>query len=259
MNIVKKKGKREETIVFIHGNSSSSRVFNKIFTENELPFNLISFDLPGHGKSPHNNEYSFEIFKGASLDLIRNIERDVLLIGHSLGGHLALEIAQEIPNLKGLVISGAPPFEKPMVLNEVFLPNPNIDTLFSENPSEDDIKKLLNSIVKNKTAIPIIKDDLLLTDSKVRSALAVDLSKEETFLDEKAIFLSLPVKKFIIHGEDDSLINLNYLHKLKHESNNSFDILMIKDCGHYPTIEQPEKFLQHLLYISIDTFQEVVQ
>ena len=75
---------------------------------------------------------------------------NVILVGHSLGGHLAIEIAEKIDNLKGLIIIGTPPVKKPMNLEEAFLPIQEIQTFFTENPIHKDIESIVDIALQNK-------------------------------------------------------------------------------------------------------------
>jgi pimeloyl-ACP methyl ester carboxylesterase len=55
----------KNNIVFLHGNSSSSEVFRAVI-EADLPYNMLAFDLPGHGLSEFSEniiDYSFDNYK----------------------------------------------------------------------------------------------------------------------------------------------------------------------------------------------------
>lgn len=109
MKFNSKMGVSKGTIVCIHGNSSSSKVFYSLLNSEEISQTIIAVDLPGHGTAVNEKlpkEKLFSFYKKELVNFINRIEDDIILIGNSLGGHLAVEIAKDISSLKGLVIMG---------------------------------------------------------------------------------------------------------------------------------------------------------
>jgi len=51
-----------------------------------------------------------------------------VIVGWSLGGHIALEAASALPDAAGFVIFGTPPVSGPADMPEAFLPNPALET-----------------------------------------------------------------------------------------------------------------------------------
>lgn len=62
-----KKGSKEGAIIFLHGNSSSSSVFQYILNSDEIEQTKIAIDLPGHGLSvaeyKNHKEFTLDFFK----------------------------------------------------------------------------------------------------------------------------------------------------------------------------------------------------
>lgn len=232
LNTIKKRGSRKGTIVMLHGNSSSSRVFSSVF-ESNIPYNLIAFDFHGQGDSEHNGKYKISDMINQIRSVIDEVDDDILLVGNSLGGHVALEIANTIPNLKGLLIFGTPPIKKPLNMEEAFLPNPAINTFLTENPTEEEINNTLNVAVNNKSVIPLLKKDFLRSDPRVRSVIVTEFAE---FSDELSILSNLSCQKFIINGDQDPTVNPNYLEDIMSEG--KFELVIIKECGHYPSVEK---------------------
>lgn len=98
-------------LVLLHGWSMSAAVFTEVATFLSADFRLLIPDLPGHGGSDpaHTNDLA-----GITADLVSWIsateQRPVTLIGWSLGGMLALEIAgQTRLSVDKLVLIGTTP------------------------------------------------------------------------------------------------------------------------------------------------------
>lgn len=90
-------GKERKTLVFVHGLSGSSSAWfaYEDFFQNE--YNVVTFDLRGHGKSfkyKETGEYRMEDLEGDLLALVDYLElKNFVLIGHSFGSLIALGFA----------------------------------------------------------------------------------------------------------------------------------------------------------------------
>lgn len=73
-------------------------------------FRVIAPDLRGHGRSAHAPSYALAAFEQDLVELLDALGlHDVNLVGHSLGGHLALRLAARHPErFRKLVIEAAP-------------------------------------------------------------------------------------------------------------------------------------------------------
>ncbi|MBK7030270.1 MAG: alpha/beta hydrolase [Bacteroidales bacterium] len=95
------------TIVLLHGFIESGQIWNSFAARLAEQFKVVVIDLPGHGES----EVLAEVH---SMDLMADIVNKVLLqegivaavvVGHSMGGYVALEFARKYPEqLKGIVL-----------------------------------------------------------------------------------------------------------------------------------------------------------
>lgn len=86
-----------ETLVFVHGLSGSSSAWIPYEQNFGKKFNLLFFDLRGHGKSVKKINGDYYILENISGDIDRLAERfglrRFILIGHSLGAILAMDFA----------------------------------------------------------------------------------------------------------------------------------------------------------------------
>ncbi|WP_100372970.1 alpha/beta fold hydrolase [Bacillus sp. FJAT-45037] len=96
--IKKKKG----TLVFIHGFVSSSYSFRYLIPYFRKYFEVICVDLPGFGRSGKQRTfcYSFSSYADLIIDFLKLFEcENVTIIGHSMGGQVALYTAKKEPAL----------------------------------------------------------------------------------------------------------------------------------------------------------------
>lgn len=241
-------------IIFIHGNASSSRVFDPIIKEWHSSPQLVSFDLPGHGNAASIISKSWNSNKSFLLDKINALEGDKLLLGNSLGGMYVTELAPQVESLKGVVLIGSAPLKKPLNFEEAFLPNPYSNSYLKECPEENEIAEAANACVSNESIVPILVEDFYRTDTKARRMILDCVSNPDVFLNQADIFNKLQCHKYILCGTHDPIVNLNYLKKLKNEVVHPFELIEMNDCGHYPSIEKPKEFTKLLERISDEVF-----
>jgi pimeloyl-ACP methyl ester carboxylesterase len=100
-------------IVFLHGMGSSSKTWTAQLAALEDRFQLVAWDLLGHGQSPVPKEPELYSRDGALEDLdeiIATLSEAPVLVGHSLGGYLALAYAATRPGaIRGLVVMATGP------------------------------------------------------------------------------------------------------------------------------------------------------
>ena len=94
-------------VVFLHGFLESSDMWFILCSQLSKHFNPILIDLPGHGATDGIG-YSHAMELQAALVnfvLIKLRKRKVVLLGHSMGGYVALAFADKYPDkLKGLAL-----------------------------------------------------------------------------------------------------------------------------------------------------------
>jgi len=93
-----------QTILFIHGFCENKSIWAGIVKELSSHFRCVCIDLPGFGASQANkNQFSIADIASQVYDFIQfHALKDVVVIGHSLGGYVSLELAHQHPDaLKG--------------------------------------------------------------------------------------------------------------------------------------------------------------
>ncbi len=245
------------TIVLVHGNSSSWKIFKDYF-ERVSDYSKVAISLPGHdnfAEEELKGETSlFQFYSKKLIQFINSIGTDILLVGHSLGGHLAMEIANEVRNLKGLVVAGAPPLEKPLNIEEALFSSETLGVFLKESPGIREIEEMSETIVHDNMYSSTILSAFKQSSSRVRKLLSHDL-ESGILRNQRELFVNLDLPKFIIHGMQDPTVRFEYLYDLSTDVKNRFEIHKIDDCGHYPSLEQPEKFANIMNRIAESIFK----
>ncbi len=110
-------------LVFVHGLGMSGATWDSCRRLLENRHEVIAIDLPGHGRSSVTDDpadYTRDRALEHLDDLLGSIGRPVVLIGHSLGGYLALAYAAtRRGNLRGVVVlNTGPGFRDPVKRQE---------------------------------------------------------------------------------------------------------------------------------------------
>ncbi|NLC84150.1 MAG: alpha/beta fold hydrolase [Ruminococcaceae bacterium] len=106
---------KDTIVIFIHGFLGSPDVFRVPARRlHELGYASAALLLPGHGGDAHaftnTNELDWISHVHAEIDCLRNGYSRVFLLGHSLGGLLALDYTAEHPEnpVNGIILMGTP-------------------------------------------------------------------------------------------------------------------------------------------------------
>ena len=243
-------------VVLIHGNSSSSRAFSR---QLEGPLGrrvrLVAVDLPGHGESDDAKDprgYSLPGHARAVQAVIEALDlHEARFVGWSLGGHVTLEMAPDLPRARGFVIFGTPPVpsrnaapipsQEPV--REPFLPNPAMKFTFQEGFDGGDASTYVAAFFKLGFADipPFNLQDALRTDGRARSGLGSSV-EGGLYRDEVAIVRELKTPLAVLHGGDEQLVNGQYFGSVAMPTLWRGAVQMIPYAGHAPHWETPKAF-----------------
>jgi len=140
---------------------------------------LLAFDLPGHGDSQVASDLSDYAILSMSKRVAEFIDqkqlKDVVVVAHSLGGHLAIHALRFTNQVKGIMLIGASPLENATGLSNGYNLSEDIMAFFKKEASDEELSKALELEVYHKKYHPIIQDSYSKTDGRSREVLAVEL------------------------------------------------------------------------------------
>jgi len=235
-------------VIFVHGNSCSSRTWSNIL---DGPFGqrhrCLALDLPGHGDSEKAKDSSDYSLPGYASVLAAFAEAtnatNAVIVGWSLGGHIALEAVPALTNAPGFVIFGTPPIASADQMSVAFQPNPAMAFTFAPSISPDEARAYAAAFVAPGSDLDLSETvtDVLKTDGAARAGLGASLA-EGRYADEIAITATLPEPLAILHGAGEQLISLDYLRTLRIPALWRQEIQLIPAAGHAPHLETPGQF-----------------
>ena len=91
-----------ETIVFLHGFCESKELWTDFVKPLQNQFRIVTLDLPGFGQNTETqpDDYSMEAMAEYVHKVIKQLQiKKPLVVGHSLGGYVALALAEAHPRL----------------------------------------------------------------------------------------------------------------------------------------------------------------
>lgn len=105
-------GPSKPTLLFIHGTGGDYSDFKRQVEYFSPRYHVIAIDLPAHGDTPKKPDQDFSV-TGLAQEVGAFVKEKelshVILVGHSLGGMIAMEIASHRPDwVKGIVLLDAP-------------------------------------------------------------------------------------------------------------------------------------------------------
>ncbi len=235
-------------VIFVHGNSSSARTWRPLL---DGPFGrrfrCLALDLPGHGRSGWATDpeiYSLPGYAAVLAGLASALgAADAVVVGWSLGGHIALEAAPAMPAATGFVIYGTPPVAAAAQMAEAFLPNQVMNVGFAADVSEDDATSYAASFTMPGSDLSLadFTADILATDGAARLNLLASVGAGR-FADELAIVSTLRRPLAILQGEGEQLVSLEYLRRVNAPTLWRGEVQVISGAGHAPHQEVPERF-----------------
>lgn len=196
---VVKTGKGKQTIIFIPGFASSGDVWNETKANFEKDFTCYTLTMSGFaGVKPQPNP-SFENWKNEIANYIKTnkIEKPIV-VGHSMGGGLALAIAADYPELieKIVVVDALPCLSALMDPSFKSKENNDCSVMINQMMSMTDIqfydmqKQTMPRLLENTSKLEMVVDWSVKSDRKTFAEMYCDFSN--TDLREKIAAIKCP-------------------------------------------------------------------
>ncbi|GAA0763183.1 hypothetical protein GCM10009433_24260 [Psychroflexus lacisalsi] len=250
-------GSGENTLLFIHGLSSNLQSWNKNISRLKNEYRCIAIDLPGYGKSTKNSTtYSLKDYADFLNSFIekKNLH-DVVLVGHSMGGQVAVHTllaAQD--NFKSLVLI-APAGIETFSENEAALMKASYTAEMVEKSTPEQIR---NNFKMNFHQFPedaefMVRERIEMKnadDMKIYSEVVVN--NIHAMLEEPIIgrLSDIEIPVLMIYGKDDLLIPNTFFHpsqdiaslvKTAKENIRNLKVELINEAGHFVNFEKSKQ------------------
>ncbi|MEO0575000.1 MAG: alpha/beta hydrolase [Pseudomonadota bacterium] len=254
-------GDHPRSVVFIHGNSACKEVFFRQFDAFAgESVSMVAIDLPGHGASMDASEPAKQYTIPGYARLVQQVLKalDVerpLLVGWSLGGHIAIEMAAGGVDAAGLLIVGTPPAGPGMEqIGDAFLPSDAGAVTMLEKPTAEQIREYTGALYGTCPSVPEwLHTAAARTDGLARSTMGAHWASGATGFSQQQFVAESSLPLCIAHGAEDVFINETYLRQLAVKNLWRDDIQRFEHCGHAAFLEQPDMFNELLRAFINDT------
>lgn len=234
-------------IVLLHGFLESSNMWTPLIPDLLKTHRVITIDLLGHGLTGclgyvHSMELMAETVNAVLNHL--NIEKKTI-IGHSMGGYVALAMAEKNPNsMQGLCL-----------MNSTFLPDSEERkmlrtraNLMAQTNFDNLVRMSFTNLFSLKSKETHKQElEIALTEALKTSVQGYMAANEGMKLrtDKTQLFRTLPTKKLLIIGKKDPILDADSVKKqLK---GTDVDIVELTE-GHMSHIENKEELTYNIMH-----------
>ena len=249
-------------IVLVHGITSNSATWERVMPYLATRFTVIAPDLIGHGESAKpRGDYSLGAYSSGIRDLMVALGHEsATFVGHSLGGGVAMQLAYQFPERCErlvLVDSGGLGREVSFLLRAATLPFSEIVLPLLAHTRLLDAGRVVGrtfgrvGLHAGTDMAELARGHASLSDPEARSAFIntlrtiVDPGGQRVNASDR-LYLAENVPFMLVWGERDPIIPVE--HGLAaHELVPSSRLEVFENAGHFPHVDDPQRFLDVLL------------
>ncbi len=249
-------------VILVHGIASSSTTWGRVIPALAERTTVVAPDMLGHGGSTKTaGDYSLGALANGIRDLMEALGHDrATLIGHSLGGGVALQFAYQFPDrCERLVLVGSGGLGKEIGLLFRALSFPGVEHVLTPvfAPAvQSRSTAVVNWLRKVRIPFPESFDEIWqgyssLSDGDTRRAFfhalhsVVDPAGQRVSAVNRLHLASLrPI--LVIWGERDSIVPVRHAREA-HQAMPGSVLHVFEGVGHWPQHDRPEEFTRVVL------------
>ena len=238
-----KHGETGQVIVIIHGLFGSSDNWRGIAKSLSTDYQVYSIDLPNHGRSQHSDEMGYQDMAALFGQLWQELQLDdIVLIGHSIGGKLAMVLAEQYQDLIAkLIVVDIAPKAYPNRHQEIFNALLSLDLKLLTNRREAD--QALSRTITDKAIRQFLLMNLIVDNGELSWRInlpAIIENYPELMAEAKQQSSDIPTL-FIKGGKSDYIEPGDMRLIQSYFPNNQ--LKTIAEVGHWVHAESPSLFL----------------
>jgi pimeloyl-ACP methyl ester carboxylesterase/uncharacterized protein YndB with AHSA1/START domain len=235
-------GSGKITLLFIHGWNIDSSYWDEQIDYFSEAYTVYAIDLPGFGDSEaERSHWSMEEYALDVKDFIKTLDlKNIILIGHSMAGNIIVEVAlKSSDEILGVIgIDNMKAIGKESLIEEKL----QIDNFIGK--LHTNFKDTVSTYVNERLLPPTSSDDVRKRVKKDFEDADADISVEvyrnltafsETLAEKLKM---LPQKLYLINSD----LKPTYEKGLAESCLNGYEVVIIRDTGHFPMIEKTTEF-----------------
>jgi pimeloyl-ACP methyl ester carboxylesterase len=236
-------GKGDTALVFLHGWGGDREYWKNQVDAFAADYTVVTVDQAGHGASGKDRKtWTIESLAGDVEAVVKDLKlKRVILVGHSMGGPVALLAAKKLPGTVVAVV-GVDTLQDA----ELKRPEELVKSLTAglEKDFKGTVGGMFGAMLAEKSDAKL-KDWLGAKASSRDPAIAIALIKDLFALDQKKAFKEAGVPVRCINSAG----GYQFFTPTAVETNKKYadyDAVTIADVGHYPMLEKPKEFNEKL-------------
>lgn len=247
-------------LLLVHGMGGGYENWREVIGPLARNYTVVAPDLPGHGASaPSSGDYSVGALAVGLRDLLLALGHEhATLVGHSLGGGIAMQLAYQFPELAErlvLVSSGGLGPEVSLVLRAAALPGSELWITASAwtacwlGPA---VGRGLAAVRfrPSPATVDVARGYASLADSGRRTAFLATLRSVINVGGQRIdasdrLYLTAGMPTLIVWGQRDSIIPVSHGERA-HAAILGSRLEIFDGVGHIPHLEAPERFVTAL-------------
>lgn len=248
-------------ILLVHGITSSSRTWKAVMPRLAGKHTVIAPDLLGHGRSSKpQGDYSLGAYASGMRDLLVALDvHKVTVVGHSLGGGIAMQFAYQFPDRVSrlvLVDTGGIGREVNLALRAATLPGSGFVLPFLFAPTIHDaglkFRNFLSSLgIRGSADVEGVAEGFAsLTEADARRAFVhtvrsvIDPNGQRVSAADR-LYLTRDIPSLIVWGDRDRIIPVSHA-DMAHELMPGSRLEIFPGAGHFPFNDDPVRFVDVL-------------
>jgi esterase len=250
MKLFYKKTGEGKPLIILHGLfglSDNWATISKSFVENGFCCYLV--DLRNHGRTPHSDDFTYEIMADDILELMDDeniVQADI--IGHSMGGKAAMFFALKFPErIRKMVVVDISPRYYPQHHQAIFSTLKSID--LKSPVSRKEVEEKLRSGINDEATLQFLLKNLFWVDDKHLNwrfgFLEIERNIEEVG-KELPHDSKIDVPTLFLRGEKSGYVSKDDETEIKAQFS-SVEIKTVSNAGHWVHAENPKGFLDAVL------------
>lgn len=232
---------RGQPVLFLHSWLGSWRAWMPIMEMISDRYRAIALDFWGFGDSAAVSRTSIATYVEQIVGFVEALGMlPPHLIGHGLGGIVAIQAAQQHPDRFGKVLVAGLP-----VLGSSFVSavRPSGLSRLLGRGSNDMWVRLVRQASNGDAAFAEIVEDIEATDPAIMQVLTDEIGT----IDLRPSITRLPQPLLAIYGGRDALLAAEHGQHIADSTDAFRQVLMFGKSGHFPFLDQPEQFTRVLL------------
>ncbi|HEX3690794.1 MAG TPA: alpha/beta fold hydrolase [Solirubrobacteraceae bacterium] len=254
-------------LLLIHGVAGTLENWRAVIGPLSLHYTVVASDLPGHGRSePGAGDYSLGAMASGLRDLLLALGHErATLVGHSLGGGIAMQFSYQFPErIERLVLvsSGGLGTEVSAILRAATLPGAGLfiaGTAAVGRTVGRPVGRVLSAVGRRPSAdvAEVARGYGSLVDRNRRAAFLSTLrgvvgSEGQRVHAGDRLYLAEGLPVLIVWGARDPIIPVAHAESA-HEAMPGSRLEIFEGAGHLPQVEAPERFVTVLKRFMADT------